>query len=228
MHGLGGSKDQPHIQTMADAFREQGYTVLRFDTTNSFGESDGEYADATVTNYFEDLEDVVAWAKTQEWYTEPFVLAGHSLGGICTALFAEKEPQRVRGLAPISTVVSGKLSTETDRHKSIDAEWKRTGWVEEPRHGGGVKRLKWSHMEDRLKYDLLPEAHQLTMPVLLAVGEHDLVTPLDQQRVFYDALPGPKELHIIAGAFHTFREAEHLARLKEIFSDWMIRTSLSE
>lgn len=59
MHGLGGFKEQPHIQTFADAFKEDGFTVVRFDTTNTFGESDGNYEDATVTNYYEDLEDRV-------------------------------------------------------------------------------------------------------------------------------------------------------------------------
>lgn len=27
MHGLGGFKEQPHIQTMAEAFKEKGYTM---------------------------------------------------------------------------------------------------------------------------------------------------------------------------------------------------------
>src|SRR3990172_2106423 len=97
MHGLGGFKEQPHIQAMAEAFLENGYTVVRFDTTNTFGESDGKYEDATITNYYVDLEDVIKWAGGQEWYREPFVLAGHSLGGICTALFAEKYPKESKG-----------------------------------------------------------------------------------------------------------------------------------
>ena len=77
-HELSGCKEQPHIETYADAFKEKGFTVIRFDTTNTFGESDGDYADATVTNYYEDLEDVIEWAKDKEWYREPFWLAGHS------------------------------------------------------------------------------------------------------------------------------------------------------
>src|SRR3989338_7140177 len=118
MHGLGGWKEQPHIKTFADAFLDNGFTVVRFDTTNTFGESDGKYEDATTTNYYEDLEDVIAWAGGEPWYLEPFWLAGHSLGGICTALFAEKFPEKVATLAPISTVISGKLSAETPKYKS--------------------------------------------------------------------------------------------------------------
>ena len=87
MHGLGGFKEQDHIAAFANAFKEKGFTVVRFDTTNTLGESGGKYEDATITNYYEDLEDVVIWAQEQEWYQEPFALSGHSLGGICTLLY---------------------------------------------------------------------------------------------------------------------------------------------
>lgn len=221
MHGLSGCKEQPHIQMFADAFKEKNFTVIRFDTTNTFGESDGDYADATITNYYEDLEDVIGWAKTQPWYQEPFVLAGHSLGGICIALYAEKHPERVKALAPISTVVSGRLSMETDKHKNVAKEWKRTGWDTETGHGGRVKKLKWSHMEDRLKYDLLPRANKLTMPVLLIVGEKDESTLPAHQRIFYESLPAKKEMHIIKNAPHTFRNKKHLAEVKNLFLKWI-------
>lgn len=225
MHGLSGFKEQLQIQAMADVFRENGYTVVRFDTTNTFGESDGSYEDATTTNYYEDLEDVIAWATTQEWYQEPFVLAGHSLGGICVALFAEKYPEQVKALAPISTVVSGKLSAETKTSKGELQDWKKTGWRTETSSTGKIKKLKWSHMEDRMKYDLLPDAHQLVMPVLMMVGDQDDFTPLAHQKILYEALPGFKELHIIKNAPHTFIDPAHLAEIKELLKQWLQKLS---
>lgn len=223
MHGLSGFKEQPHIEMYAKTFLNNGYTAVRFDTTNTFGESDGQYEDATTTNYYEDLEDVIAWAKLQDWYQEPFCLVGHSLGGICTALYAEKYPEKVKAVAPTSTVVSGLLSTQTDRYKNKVEEWKRTGWREEKSNGrrGLVKRLKWSHMEDRLKYDLLPDIYKLTMPVLLIVGENDDSTPPPHQKLLYEKLPARKELHIIKGAPHTFREKHHLQEIEQILDRWI-------
>ncbi len=226
MHGLGGFKEQSHIETFADAFMENHYTVVRFDTTNTLGESDGNYEDATITNYYEDLEDVIKWAKFQSWYEEPFVLVGHSLGGICSALYAEKYPAKVKGVAPISTVVSGKLSYEAHPKQELE-NWEKTGWlIEESRSKPGViKRLKWSHMLDRLRYDLLPNVNKLIMPVLLIVGENDSSTPLSHQKILYEKLPNKKELHVIKGAPHTFRDKKHLSEIKEIFSNW-IKTNL--
>lgn len=185
MHGLGGFKEQPHIAAMAKTFLGNNFTVVRFDTTNTFGESDGNYEDATVTNYYHDLEDVIAWAKGQPWYSEPFILAGHSLGGFCAALYAEKHPEQVQALAPISTVVSGKLSLSLHSPEKI-AVWKRTGYQTKQKPRGTVK-IKYSHWEDRLKYDLLPEVNKLTMPVLMIVGECDETTPLEHQQILYNA-----------------------------------------
>ncbi|MDP4007394.1 MAG: alpha/beta fold hydrolase [bacterium] len=223
MHGLGGFKEQPHIETYAGVFLANGYTVVRFDTANTFGESEGDYQDATTTNYYEDLEDVISWAGQQPWYQEPFCLAGHSLGSLCVVLYAENHPEKVRALVPTSTVVSGRLSAETRKYQEILEDWRRTGWREEASTSipGLVKRLKWTEMEDRLKYDLLLGAHKLTMPVLLVVGSKDDGTPPEHQRLLYEKLPGKRELHIIEGAEHTFREKAHLEEIRGIFDSWI-------
>lgn len=220
MHGLGGIKEQPHIRAMAEAFIEEGYTVITWDAVHTFGESTGGlYEDATVTNYYADLEDVIKWASSQSWYSEPFVLAGHSLGGISTALFAENYPDKVRAVAPTSTVVSGELSL--DSSGDLD-KWKRNGMQVTMSHDGKRERhLKWSHMEDRMKYNLLDRVDKLTMPVLLIVGEKDRLTTLELQQILYDKLPGKKELHVIKGAEHSYYEQHEQQELKQIVKDWL-------
>lgn len=225
MHGLSGNKNQLHIETFSEAFRKNGFTVIRFDTTNTLGESDGDMTNATLTNYYEDLEDVIKWAASRKWYQEPFVLCGHSLGSISIALFAEKYPEKVKALAPISAVISGKLLEETPDFKEISKDWEEKGireWESSVRPGI-IKRLKWSHVEDRRKYDLFPGADKLTMPVLMIVGSLDNITPLEHQKMLYDKLPGKKELHIIKGSEHTFKEQKHLNEIKKIFSKWIRR-----
>lgn len=224
MHGLGGNKEQPHIKVIAKVFEKNKYTVVRFDTTNTFGESEGNYEDATITNYYEDLEDVINWSKTQTWYKEPFILAGHSLGSICAALYAENYSDKIKALAPLSTVVSGRLSFQAPKHSKEELEgWKKTRLLtwRSSSNPTLIKKLKWSHMEDRLKYDLLNKVDKLTMPVLMIVGENDNSTPIKHQRILYDKLPGEKELHIIKDCEHTFRREDHLEQLKKIFNNWI-------
>ncbi len=227
MHGLSGIKERPHLETFAQAFLDNGYISVRFDTTNTFGESEGSYEEATLTNAYEDFEDVIAWAKTQPWYTEPFCLVGHSLGAISGALYAQKHPNVVKGLAPISTVVSGALMIEADqKYRPMEyASWEKTGWRIGPSEStpGLVKKLKWNQFKsDILKYDLLPQAAALTMPVLLIVGSGDTVTPSEHQRLLLKAIPhSQKELHVIKDAPHTFVNPEHLKEIQQIFNLWI-------
>ncbi|MFA7050253.1 MAG: alpha/beta fold hydrolase [Patescibacteria group bacterium] len=221
MHGLGGFKEQLHVETFARVFRDNSYTVVRFDTTNSFGESDGDYADATVTNYYQDLEDVIDWAERQDFYQEPFVLCGHSLGGISTALYSQNYSEKIKALAPISTVVSGKISIERYSKEELE-EWKKTGWqIKLSSDGKRVKKIKYNHIIDRLKYNLLDDADKLVMPVLLVAGELDESTPPKHQQLLFDKLPGQKELYIIKNAPHTFRDKDHLDEVYRIIDKWI-------
>ncbi|KKR21499.1 MAG: hypothetical protein UT48_C0007G0020 [Parcubacteria group bacterium GW2011_GWE2_39_37] len=220
MHGMGVYKEQPQLEKIANAFKENKYTVVRFDATNAMGESDGNIEDATITNYYEDLEDVIKWSGIQDWYQEPFVLCGHSAGGMCVSLYAEKYPSKVKALAPISTVVSNTLIFYT---KEEIEDWKKTGYriwtsVSMP---GVIKKLKYAYYEDKLKHDLLGEANNLLMPVLMIVGDNDKVTPLKHQQVLFDRLPGKKELHVIKNAKHNFDKEEHLKEIKTIFMNWI-------
>ncbi len=215
MHGLGGFKEQLHIEVMAKSFVDAGYTTVRFDATNAFGESDGDYADATVTNYFADLEDAISWAKNQKWYREPFVLAGHSLGGLCTMLFTEQHPELVKALAPIATVLSGEMHANTSQSLERMPEWKRTGWLITESHSkpGIMKKLKYGFIKDILRFDAMKDLREVTVPVLIIAGENDESTPLDQQKFLFDQLVGSKEFHVIKKAPHTIRDSEQLKEL---------------
>jgi len=223
IHGLGGFKQQPQIQTIAAAFKDNGYSVVLFDSTNSIGESDGKLEDATVQGYYEDLEDVISWSATQPWYQEPFCLSGHSLGGYGSFLFATRNPEKVLAIAPIQPFISGQLSFESTPKNELE-DWQRTGWqIKESRSRPGlIKKLPWSHMQVRLNHDLLKEdLDKLKMPILIVAGDLDQSTPAEQQRILYDRLPDKKELFVVKGAPHGFFSQEHLDELYKILDHWI-------
>lgn len=221
MHGLSGFKEQPHIQAMADAFRENGHSVVLFDTTNTFGESDGSIEEATYTSYHEDLEDVIKWSTRQPWYQEPFKLTGYSLGGLCVALYAERHPRQVKAVAPISSVVSGNMTYSEYPPEKLRV-WERTGWLESPSQSkrDAIKRLSWNLALDAKQYDLLTGVDRLTMPVLLVIGSKDR-TLLKHNRLLLERLPGNKQLHVIEEGPHTFREPKQILELRTVLSDWV-------
>ena len=223
LHGLGGYKEQLHIEAIAEAFLDADVTTVRIDATNGIGESDGDYENANCTEFLDDLEDVIKWAEGEEWYDEPFFLAGHSLGSMAVCYYAAKNPQIVMGIAPISTVVAGKFTIETTPKDALKAQEESGFWIRTSRSKPGVVlKLKWHQFKkDILKYDLLRIADKITMPVLLVVGENDEGTTPEHQSLLFEALPGKKDIHVISGAKHTFREQEHLEILKHVIKHWV-------
>jgi len=231
MHGLGGRKEEKHMLLLAKILASRNYTTVNFDATNATGESEGRYEDATMEKHYEDLVDVITWAKTQLWFKQPFLLAGHSMGGFAVTKYAEEFPEEVSALFPFAAVYAGKDSLEA--HEKFDHEeltkWRETGWVKRTSKSRPHLDLKlpWSHMEERLKHDLYLKSRNLTMPTLFVVGSEDTRCPPYQQENFYNKLPENtvKEIHTIQGAPHTFREQENLDQLGEIFSKWLTKLS---
>lgn len=211
--GLGGDFNEPHLKIAREVLLGEGFGVLSFDPFNT-GKSGGKYSDITVSGYLSDLEDVIGWARTQTWFAEPFWLIGHSLGGITVGTYAEKHPEQVAGLIMLSSVISGKLSCETEVYKDKVEEWQRNGWT----INDVGERLPWRHMADRLNYDLVTHADSLAMPTLLVVGSEDKNTPPDHQVLLFSAIRAEcKELEVIIGADHVFdgKLDDFRARLSE-------------
>jgi fermentation-respiration switch protein FrsA (DUF1100 family) len=142
-------------------------------------------------------------------------------GGISTALYSQNYSEKIKALAPISTVVSGKVSVERYSKEELK-EWKKTGWqIKLSSDGKRVKKIKYNHIVDRLRYDLLDNVNKLVMPVLLVAGEIDESTPPKHQQLLFDKLPGKKEMHIIKNAPHTFRDKDHLDEVYRIMDKWI-------
>ncbi|MFT7615236.1 MAG: fermentation-respiration switch protein FrsA (DUF1100 family) [Candidatus Woesearchaeota archaeon] len=84
-----------------------------------------------------------------------------------------------------------------------------------------IKKLPWSHVVDKLPYDLLPRADKLTMPVLIIVGEEDTSCPVADQEALYDVLPESKKLLVLEGLPHTYKKKEDIAKVKKVIFDWL-------
>jgi hypothetical protein len=222
-HGLGSDKDGPDVKAIADAFREHKFITVRYDASNSRGESGGYIEDAKATTYYDDLTDVVGWAQGQPWFKQPLVLAGHSLGATSAALYAEQHPGGVRGLVLISGVISGALHFQEAPQKA-PADWEQTwqqiksSWEQ----GKSSGKVNWfPFLIDLLRFDVLKKVSGLGMPVLIIAGEKDELAPVIHQQILYNNLPGPKELQIIPGAGHTLHSEPELSFLKYTIGKWI-------
>jgi pimeloyl-ACP methyl ester carboxylesterase len=229
-HGQGGYMGQNHIQAFADSFLENNFRVIRFDATHSIGESEGDIFDVTYTGYIEDLEDVINWSRTQNWFQTPFALCGHSMGGTSTAWYAETHPEEVLCLAPIALVPNFDMYNEFKKQNDpgFMEDWQVKGYFENESRSkpGLVKRVGWGVAEDLKKYDVVAGANKLTMPVLLMAGDNDDSTPYKHQEVLFEKIPSKdKQIIKIHDAQHSFWSVsgnyEPLNEVKAALSSWL-------
>ena len=222
MHWFWGSKDEKLIRKSSEVFIKNNFTVITFDARNTFWESEWNYENWTITNYYEDLEDVISWAGNQDFYEEKFYLLWHSLGWICTCLFTQKFPEKVKALIPISPVISWKLSLETLTNTELE-EYKNNWFITKISTSvpWRIKKVKYSHFEDRLKYNLLEKAGDMNLPILIIVWEKDETTPFIHQKLLFEKLTCKKELKIIKNWLHSFKKPWELEEIWKIINTFI-------
>lgn len=171
LHGLGGWKDQDIIARTADGLTAHGYVTLALEDSQSIRSLDGRFYDATTTEYLRDIEDALAFIRTQSWCTGPLILAGHSLGGLAALVHAEQHPENVSKLLLLAPLIS----------------WRSMWWSYFPftmvwivrRHQrilgiSGKKFLlgrQW--FRDFMQYDAAKSAPHVMLPTLVISAEKD-------------------------------------------------------
>jgi predicted alpha/beta-fold hydrolase len=101
-HGFSGDKNERYMQILEEELSSRGYFVVNIDAIDSLNESESSRQGANFTGHYNDLADVIEWARGKEWFQEPFALAGHSMGAASVLFYAENYPNRVNLLLPIS------------------------------------------------------------------------------------------------------------------------------
>lgn len=228
-HGQKGRKDEPHIQAFANAFRKNGYAVVLFDATHSVGESEGDLFDVTYDSYVSDLEDVIEWGRTQEWFKPQFALCGHSMGAQSTAWYAEHHPEEVLLLATMAPVVNFELHATTFEPGELE-DYKMNGYKEVTSlsQPGVVHKIGWACQDSMKRYDLIPLASSLVMPVINIVGSEDQPCPVKHQEIFMNAVGSSnKQLIVINGLQHSYRNAQTnqvdngLEEVEKALNNWL-------
>jgi pimeloyl-ACP methyl ester carboxylesterase len=110
-HGFSSSR-ATSLQTQVArlACLAANYNVIQFDTTHSFGASEGALEHCTAHTAYADLCAVVDWAKAQTFCgSAQFILGGASLGGLCVGHYAQQNPDDVCGLILMCPVILGDM-----------------------------------------------------------------------------------------------------------------------
>ncbi len=181
----------------------EGYAVLRFDYAGS-GDSEGDFADMTITREIEDLESAIAYIRAvPELALSPIYLIGYSLGG-AVALSAAARDLRIHGFvgwAPVSNPLAV-FHAILGEKAFCDAEH---GMKVLCRNDAKQFVLKPSFFSDLTKHQPLRDIADLSpRPALLVQGTADTKVLPDQTMNLFLSSGEPRTLRVINGAPHSF------------------------
>jgi len=217
MHGFLSYKEHPLLLETAKIFKENNFTTISFDTTNSLGESDGQMENGTIAGYLEDLEDVIEWAKMQKWYSSSFFLVGHSMGGYCITDYAVRNIN-VKSLILFAPKIIGDTPNEAELEELGSKGF--VGW-ESHSTPGVFKRKGYKYFEDEKNRNLLKIAENIKCPVLIIGGDNDKVIPIEQQKMLFDKIKSKKEIYIFKNGDHNLEGWENSEELGNIIKNWI-------
>lgn len=206
-HGLASNQQHQAVLAAKKAFLANGYVVVTFDSRHSLGKSSRDVENTRISTFAEDLSNVINWAAEQDFYSEPFALAGHSLGGASVWSYALQNPQKVDRLIGIAPVVSGDL-WERSCFKNVPEfcqKWKSDGaYVYQTPDGKDKAFISYKTLDDAKNFNALNDAEHLKAITLLVAADNDSVVSPQDVRKLYDRLPHPKYIAIINDSEHNF------------------------
>ncbi len=175
LHGLASDMNHQVVQSAKKAFLDNGYTVVTFDARYSLGKSYGNVSNASLNTFLEDLETVVNWAKEQDFYHEPFAVAGHSLGGAATILYSHNN-DNINFLIPVAPVVGGQQWENSCMNNMPDfcKQWKEKGYYEYKLKEKSAN-IFYTVVDNAKSYNALELAQNIKTPTLFVIAEKDRV-----------------------------------------------------
>ena len=224
-HGITGYKEQDVILCATNTLINSGYRVITFDCRNSRGESYNNGQCATLTSMEEDLQTVINWAIKRYFYTEPFLLVGHSLGGAVVLDYAQKHVQAVSGLILLSTIFDGNEFLQNMKNYSSE-------FLYQLQNGGIIRTrnkincfLDDTFLKNLVLYDLYKDAKSLTMPVLMITGDKDTSSTAENNKRFHKYLKCQNEFFVLSDCSHVYDKLQNQKKLGDRIQNFLLNFS---
>ena len=126
----------------------------------------------TFSGFYQDLEDAILWAKRQNFYVEPFALAGQSLGAEAIVLYASQNIEKVELVVPCAFPwLDGKIEVQNNKRTKDILE---KGFYDQvSRSTGRILRIRKNYLDDLEKYYLTDHVKNIKAETHLIVGLKD-------------------------------------------------------
>ncbi len=197
------SKSLKVTRNVATGIEDGGFAVLRFDFTG-LGESEGDFAETSVSTNVADLEAAARWMQARGF--DACAMVGHSLGGAATLLAAGNVPEAravVALAAPFGPEHVRHLFSETDVEAALAA-----GHAE-VKIAGRPFKISAEFFHDLEEHCSPERIAALDRPVLVVHGTRDSIVGIEEGERIFAAAKQPKWFAAIPDADHLFGKAEH-------------------
>ena len=216
-HGFTGSKEGGgRAIAMAEELGDRGYATLLFDFCGC-GESEGEFADLTLTRHVGDLKTSVSYCRRLGF--ERILTMGRSFGGTA-AICLGRAGGEVSGVCTWAAPGAlGELFVPL-RRQDVASSFSMLKLSEDDE----TLQIKKEFLTDLNAFDVFSRAGWIApSPFLIIHGAKDEVVPEKNARFIYQSAGAPKRLKIIENGDHQFTGCheevwkEYFAWLAEFF-----------
>ena len=223
VHGAGGSSATWFMQLRG---LSSDHHVVAIEL-NGHGKSPDRAEDDSVHSYLHDIHEVVTK------FDKPF-LAGHSMGGALTQVYALNHPEYLRGIILVGTgaklrvnpVVFNLLDNDFDGyveavgnfmfHEETSEEMIEASKHEVRKCPPQIIRRDFELCD---KFDIMDTVSKIKSPTLILVGAADVMTPVKYSTYLKDKIEG-SVLHVIEGAGHSVM-LEKFGVFNELVANWV-------
>ena len=212
-HGFTGSKEGGgRAVTMAEELGARGYATLLFDFSGC-GESEGEFADVTLTRHIGDLRTSVAYCRNMGF--QRILTLGRSFGGTA-ALCLGRAGGEVSGVCTWAAPGDLRELFMRLRIQLTDNAYDLLKLSEEE----DTLLIKKEFLSDLDNYDVCDRVRLISpSPLLVVHGAEDEVVPKNNAETIYQSAGNPKKIEIIAEGDHQFTGCYE--KVWKIYFDWL-------
>lgn len=209
-------KNLTAMRTITRELNDHGLAVLRFDFTG-LGESEGDFADSSLTANVGDLEAAVAYLR--DHYNEPSFMLGHSLGG-AAALAATARLECIK--AVVTLAAPGEPSHVAHLFAEALKEIRESGSAEVC-IGGRPFRVGKEFVEDLQNHPQAERIGNLGAALLVLHSPRDQVVGIDHAAEIFHAAKHPKSFVSLDPADHLLSKAQDARYAANVIAAWMDR-----
>lgn len=223
VHGAGGSAAtwMMQLRGLSSFFKVTAIDLNGHGKTPDRGDPD------VIGSYLEDIHQVVST------YTQP-ILAGHSMGGMLTQLYALINPGKLKGIILVST--GSKLRVMSSIFEMLEKDFE--GYVEAVgnfmfHEGTSSELIEASKIEVRKckpkivsrdfkacdGFDIMDQVSEISLATLIVVGRQDIMTPIKYAQYLHDRIKN-SDLRIVENAGHAVM-LEQSSVFNKFIKEWI-------